>query len=731
MTPESTNTQATNLDLREVVGLFRHHWGKLFLCVAVAVGLMAFYLQRARPVFTSSALLEVGEHRTRTSDADTLDELKTVELKIASQPVLLGVVTKHHLAERPEYRGDAGFHTGLEAIDRAGDTAMAWLRRMKVDRLFGGIADLGSDGEQISDAEVARRFASRVAVNLVRGSRLISLKVADHDPEEAQRLTQAIIDEFFDQARSERRRNSATARELLLAEAKRVGDEFKASEEKLENYRNRYNAVSLQERQNIVVERLRELNQQVAAAENTRLTREAERAQVLRFAESAPDQLLTLRSIADSPEIVDMRRQISLQEAHVATLAQRYGPLHPTMIQARSHLDELQASLRGAIQKAGSRIVQSYESAKATESSLRAALAEQEKAALELDRIGIPYHSLERDVQANGGMYQKVLDELKQFDVTHGLTSTNEVDGVDIRIVEPPMVPRRPSGPHNTLLLAVSAATGLFVGCGLALGARALDTSVNSVDAAEAVLGAPVLATVPRSRHHRLDRRPVVARFPASAQAEAFRGLRTALSMLDGADDARRTVLFTSALPGEGKSFCSLNCAVAFAQQGLSTLLIDADFRRPGLRRVFSDPNERPQLTQCLRDPERFADAVQRTQIENLHVTGDWQHQAGSAELVAQDRMREILRRALERFERVVIDSAPLMAVSDTLCIARHVPTICLVVHAGRTPRQLARRALTLLHDVSKRRATGIVLNKIKGRAAGAHYYYYHAYQNA
>src|SRR5207253_4856262 len=130
---------------------------------------------------------------------------------------------------------------------------------------------------------------------------------------------------------------------------------------------------------------------------------------------------------------------------------------------------------------------------------------EQEKAALELDRIAIPYNALEREVQANGEMYRKMLDELNKATVARGMTSNNDVNGIDIRIVEPPLVPIQPSRPRRDLLLAISAATGLFLGCGLALGARALDTSVTSVDGAEATLGLPVLATVPRSRHHRLN----------------------------------------------------------------------------------------------------------------------------------------------------------------------------------------------------------------------------------
>jgi capsular exopolysaccharide synthesis family protein len=159
----------------------------------------------------------------------------------------------------------------------------------------------------------------------------------------------------------------------------------------------------------------------------------------------------------------------------------------------------------------------------------------------------------------------------------------------------------------------------------------------------------------------------------------------------------------------------------------MKTLLIDADLRRPSLSQLFADADPRPTLTACLREPAKFPQAVQATSIDNLYRLGDWKHVPGSAELLARSGMREILELAAQSFNRIVIDSAPLMAVSDTLYIAQNVPTICLVVYAGKTPRRVAQRALKMLEEVSKRPATGLVLNKIRKRGSAEHYYYYNA----
>jgi capsular exopolysaccharide synthesis family protein len=266
----------------------------------------------------------------------------------------------------------------------------------------------------------------------------------------------------------------------------------------------------------------------------------------------------------------------------------------------------------------------------------------------------------------------------------------------------------------------------LVAGCGSALVARALDNTMSSVDGTETFLGLPVLIAVPRGRHRREEVGPAVITRPASPEAEAFRTLRTSLSLLPGGGD-QRTVLFASAVPGEGKSFCSMNYASALAQQGLRTLLIDGDLRRPSLQRVLGmgDPEKGRSLSDCLRQPELLAASARSTLVENLFLLNDAEGRAGGAELVARDGMAELIRRATEAFDRVVIDSAPLIAVSDALHVAKHVQTLCLVVHAGRTPRRLVRRACGLLKDVAGRSPTGIVLNQTpRGFSASYDYYY-------
>jgi succinoglycan biosynthesis transport protein ExoP len=727
MKPEYT--APTAIDAREVFDLFRGNLGKIICCTALAIGLAAVYLHQARPVYRAVATLEVAEGSRQNptpTEIDASDMLKTIELKIASQAVLLGVIRSQQLAGDPSLSGPDTDGAWGEVGLIASSSFSSFLRLIHVDQYFSTRAPAESESAPRSEPELLRRLARKVSASLVRGSRLITITAEDRDPAKARQLAQAVIDEFFRQSRDSQKDDSSHARELLLAEAKRAGEEYKASQEKLEEYRKKFNAVSLQDRQNIVVERLRDLNVQVAAAKNVRLGRESELAQVSRFADTAPQQLLGIRGVADAPDVVDLRKQIALHEAEIATLSQRYGPLHPKLIQAKSQLEVLHTALIAGIRRAGERVREMRDSAAATEAALETALAEQEKAALELDRIAIPYRNLERESQASSSMYQKVLDNLKRFDVDRALVTRNDVNGTEIRVVEPPLMPQQPVRPRPKLLLAISLAAGLFLGCGLAVLSRALDKSITSIDHAETALGHSVFAIVPRSRHRSLTSWPVVMRYPASPQAEAFRSLRTTIS-LSRPGDSGRCILFTSAIPDEGKSFCSLNFAASCAQQGRRTLLIDGDLRRPTLQRVFPGARNGPDLSACLRDPARFDEAVQPTGVENLFRLGDAYYHQGSAELIGRDAMRPVIERALVEFEQVVIDSAPLLAVSDTLHLAKQVPTVCMVVYAGKTPQELTRRALQQLEEIAKNPAAGLVLNKVSPGASNRYYYYYKA----
>jgi Mrp family chromosome partitioning ATPase len=334
-------------------------------------------------------------------------------------------------------------------------------------------------------------------------------------------------------------------------------------------------------------------------------------------------------------------------------------------------------------------------------------------------------------------------------------------------VVEHSPLPQSPVSPRPTRTIVLGLLGGLVAGLAFVFGADALDRSIKTVDQAESTVGLPVFAAVPETTDEgpvsRLKRRGkktfgssnyrVVVETPESPAAEAFRNLRAALALL-GPEAERKVSLFTSALPNEGKSFTSANYSLALAQQGYRVLLIDGDLRRPTLHKIFrfrsvknnSDEETDPGVIDCLLGEADVASAARQIpageiQIvdENIAVTGNILTATGGqlsvlaggrrspnpAEILAGPFFGRLIAEAASLYDRIVIDSAPILAVSDTLLMTPHVQTLCIVVRAAKTPRQAVRRALSLLAK-SGIRPAGLVLNRLR-YSRGVGYYYYYA----
>jgi capsular exopolysaccharide synthesis family protein len=660
------------------------------LCaVAGAVAALACIAHRS-PVYVSQAVLEVTDEtaapldfgKRETGDTNSAALLKTIEQTIAGQTVLLQVIRD----------------LGLGA-----DPAFAPPRT-----------------QSYSEAELIALLRERVHVGLVRGTRLILVAVRDGDPLKAQRLARAVIDGFFAERARLRREGAGSAHAFLLAEARRLELEVGAAEERLQAYQEKYRAVSLTDRQNIVLQSLGDLGRQVTSARAQRLGLEATQAQARTLLAEQPEGLVNLREIASQPDVIELRRQINLLQADVARLSLRYREKHPSIIQARRQLEQIRDNLRATLVDAGRTLLQSHEAAVQNEQALERELHRQQQQALELSRLAIDYRALEREAQSSDALYQQVLARLKTSGLSQSLVAQAGLDN-PIQIVEQPLVPVRSADVPASLVFLAGLAGGLGLGLLVVVLRRAFDPSFRSVDDAETTLGLPSLAVVPRSSLRGADL--VLDSHPATIEAESFRSLRTSLSLLFP-DEPPRSVLFTSAVPGEGKSYCSANYSAALAQQGARTLLLDGDLRRPGLRARFAaDAASRaPGFADCLRDHASFASAALPTRMGNLFVLGDLKGSARNAEILSGADFKGLIELALTSFDRVVIDTAPLAAVGDTAALAPHVSAVCLVVHAGRTPRRLVRRARVLLG----REPSGIVLNQIRPGSAARYDYYSH-----
>jgi capsular exopolysaccharide synthesis family protein len=575
-------------------------------------------------------------------------------------------------------------------------------------------------GKEPSEGEVLYKLSQSVSVSIIRGTRLIGIHAEAVDARVAGALPNVIIEEYKARAAETHNEITGEANSFLLDEVTRLNAKLQASKQALQEYRERTKAVSLEESRNITDARLRELNAKVTEAKGARLRLEADFAQVRSLAGKNAEMLLSINSIANAPAVAQQKRVISEQEAELANLSQRYKWKHPKYIQAQSRMEELRSGLDRAIRTSAEGLAASVDAALVTERKFEDALREQEGKSLELGRLAIDYETLAGNVKTNTALYESVLTRLNETNVT------KDIPPETLRIVTPSATAPVAAKPRRKLVLMLSLLGGVCAGSIWGLGRIAMDRSLRTVDETERSVDLPVLGSVPREkRSMRKETELPVVFEPHGALAEEFRTLRTSLALLAPPME-RRSILFTSAIPGEGKSFCASNFAMALAQQGLRTLLIDADMRLPSLHKLFFDGAPNPGLADVLLRSTTLAKAVRPARESNLFVLTTGNRPKRPAELLAGPRFAELLAEAVGLYDRVVIDSAPIHAVSDTLLLAPFAQAVVLVIRAARTPRRAVVRACQKLRD-SRGPMVGVVLNQLP-RMSGRDYYYHYSH---
>ena len=688
--PSDSSSTAGGFDLARLLHIALRRFWLVALCLLLTVGAGVAYVLYAQKIYTAIATVQVeqaAQHavvfqdQEKEEDYRSAEVLKTFEQVLQSGPLLLRVAEVNHL------RGSDGFRPKQPG------------------------------GPALTDSEVIDRMLSKVTVELRRGTRLIDVSVDDPSPTRAALLARSIVEQYNLQANEQSLEVVQGNNGFLVAEEQRLRANMETSQAALAKYRSENQAVSLEDKQNIVVEKLKTLNQQVTEAKGRRLTLEADINKLETMKNAPPGDLLALASIANAPEVADLRRQINAREAEFAAIKQRYMYKHIKYIEAESNLQKLRAALDIEVRKAADVVGRSYQGAKEAEDKLTQALHEQEAEALKLETTSIPYGSLERQAQSDRTLYESILARLKE-------TGVHQQSSYDVRLVGAPVVPSRPSKPSRLKIVAASLAAGLLLAGGVIFVLELLNHTLQTVDQAEQALGLPLLAAVPERRKMRAHRMAASGVATEAPQREAFRTLCATLATVPRSQEAR-TFLFTSAVPDEGKSFCSLNFAANLAGRGGQILLLNADMRRTYPFDKTLRHEGAAGLSECLAKAVPLAQAVHPTAVPNLFFCPAGKRTDNPANLLTGGRFAELLREALLVFDKVVIDTPPLNAVSDCLLIAPQVDSVCLVVRALSTPVKAVWRAgrlLTMAHVTP----AGFVLNRLPvGIGAKYTQYYY------
>jgi capsular exopolysaccharide synthesis family protein len=630
------------------------------------------------------------------------------------------VVKKLDLSQVAEYNGQGPKPTPLaETIAGIKRVAM-WPVRVVLGKSSPAPATppVRAAGGQTPNDDLAMvdAFVGRINVYPVRGSRLVDVHFDSTDPLFAVRAVNALAEEYVSQNLELKLGTLDKSLSWLTEEVGRQALQVQQSERALAEYREQKDAGALADNQNIVIARLNALNNDHTQARNLRIAKEAIWNQV----KEAGQDRDALSVVVQNPHVQSLKTQLQEAQRERTRLAERYGPKWPDIQKIDAQIAQTEAQLATQIQKAAQNAEAEYKQALSQENSLKRDLQAQQASAQNLNRKNIDYTVLQRAAETNQLIYNQLLTREKELRVIAN-SRANNVRVVDLSRAASLISPNHRQDWTYALFFA-----SLFA-VGLAFGLDYLDDTVKTPEDISRRLKLRFLGLVPVVR---AQRSPLLSGPVPHDFSEAFRSLRTSL-VAQTPVDGPKIIAVTSAQPLEGKTTTAVNMAMALAVGGSRVLLIDADMRRPNVHKTLRMTNDHG-LSQLLAGHARMREVVQRSHDPNLLVISAGRTPSNPSELLASDRMRALVA-GLEGgpFDWVVIDTPPVLAVTDAVIVAPLVESMVFVIGAEMTRWRLAQRAVETIMSGNPR-SVAAVLNKVDFLRNKYYYsrYYGHQYKN-
>jgi succinoglycan biosynthesis transport protein ExoP len=705
--------------------LYKYRWASITVFLLV-VGWVMVDSYTQVPRYRASARILIEEpgndiatpsEITRNAPLSDPEMFMQTQLRIMrGRDLALRVSQKIDLSRVPEFNGQGAQPTPLAKSIATIKFYAMWPYRLVTTTQAPPIAPpvstpSGGDGNYI-DA-----LLFRLSVDQVRGSQLVDVAFVSSDAAFAARAANAFADEYVAHNLALKVQSLEQSAQWLTGEVERQAKLVQESELKLAQYREKQDAGALDSGQNIVVARLNSLNEQLTLARTDRIRKE----NVWKQLQEAGKDIGSISAVLNNANVQQLRNRINELQQESSRVAERYGEKHPERQRVATALESARQQLQDEIAKAVQNARQDYEAAVTNERVLLDSLNESKRAATDLSRKGVDYSALVREAESNRAIYSQLLTREKELRVVANSRTNN------VRMVDRAEVPGQPFTPNHRRDWVYALALGLALGLAIAFGIDYLDDTVKTPDDITRRLKLKFLGLVPivPGERHPLISGPVPHDF-----GEAYRSIRTSLAaQLPGA--GARVVAVASSQPLEGKTTTAVNIAMALAVSGARVLLIDADMRRPSVHKALRMANDRG-LSQLLAGQARMREVVQRTHDPNLLAITAGRTPANPSELLASDRMRALLS-GLETgpFDWIVIDTPPVLAVTDAVILAPLVHAVTFVIGAEMTRWRLAERAVETLLASNPRQVVAI-LNKVNFGRNKYYYsrYYGHQYKN-
>jgi polysaccharide biosynthesis transport protein len=727
---QAPSSRAEEFSLSELWNIVRKHKKTILICTIsctlLALVASLFMTTKYESVATievnpeNSDMLELNPADRRELNPDALEETVTIETEanaLQSASLAFQVVEQLGMEGRREFRLTPGLFDDANRIESEYKLPLekAPLRRR---RIF-------------------KTFERNLKVKTIGGTRLIEVRFKSPDPQVAADVANLLVKDLQEQDFRNRYAATAQVSDWLSKQLEDLKSQVTNSQEQLNQVQKEAGILGSDERNNVVMTKLEDLNHQLTEAESNRILKET----VYKLAKSVNPE--TISSIAgtslagngaintNAMSLIDsLRTQQAELKVQYAQAAAKFGSQYPQVKQLRSQLEQIDESIQAELDNLSARAENDYLTAKHSEDELRAAFDVQKAEANRLNDKAVQYTILKQDVESSRHLYDDLLGKLKEGGILAGLHSTNIV------LLDPARSSALPARPIYALNLGIGFALGLFGGIALAFLREGLDNSLYTPEDVENTTTLPCVGIVPelascpeiprRLRKAKVDIATLSLEVPTSRLAESYRAVRTWIFQSDPEKDPK-VIMVTSALPREGKTTTSLNTAIALAQGGAKVLALEADLRRPSFHRVVT--RNVKDLVGMLRDPQAWSSEFlsRHPQVRNLFILPGDTRAANPAELLGSDDMKRFLEFARSEFDYIVIDTPPILSFTDAAVVSRYADTILFVVRSQHTTKQACLRARDVMLRANVR-ISGIVVNG--ANVSSSVYEHYYGYSN-
>jgi len=729
------------MDLRRRIRwAWRVAWRGKYLMLACLLALLApvlLILQQLTPRYTAQVkvVIEAPETADILSDRNltvprqrlTDAVIQTEADLIASSVLARRVIDKLRLEQDPEFnsklRERKFINVLLGSLNPISWIPASWRSAPGDTETLGPLAR-----ENIEKARIVRAFSARLKVTPQRRSFVITLTFTSENREKAALIANTIAELYLldrlEASFDEARRVSGWLGERLET----LQRDVVAAETAVEEFRSKHGLRRKNERQaTISDQQLSELNSRLVLA-RTELSQKQARLEQVRTLIRSRGTLDTSSDVLQSPLIQRLREQEAIRSREMSEAMKTYGARHPRIVGLRADLDDLRGKIGQEIERIAASIANDVEVAVTGVRSLERQLDSLRTQTNEAGEAEVQLRDLERQAEASRALYEAALTRFKRE------AEQEHMQRANARIVSPADVPVVSSYPPSQPVLSMTVLLALLIGLGLAFLLDHLDNALRSADDVEELTGLPTLAMVPYQRTRGQERAAEeVLRRPRSALADAVRSIRTALDIRAKEEDIRsRVVLITSSVPKEGKTFVSLCLGLLLGKVDEKVLLIDGDIHRPRLHAALGAEGERG-LAQVLAGQADLDEVIQPSVLGNVDFLPAGRV-TDPADIVQGLPIEQLLTKLRTRYNRIVIDSPPVLAVADTLILARQADHVIYLVKWGSTPRDAVRNGVKLLRGAGAN-LFGIALSQVNQRKHARYGYgdygqYYGRYQD-